>query len=362
MYFFGDGFFMEKYFLGTYTPYGYYTVFDNLINQPDFFTYILKGDQSASKLIETVLEDKKPSEVYYCSAEPDSLDAAVFGDKRIILADSIKPHIFEPVVPGACQQIVNIGEIWDVISLKNRRAELEELHGGYKNCMEAVSRSLTALGSITADSFKIGKSALLIDKLDAFIGRFTKKMIPKKSEFIKKGELLYRQICAVTADGFSVLIPSEAKEVFIISDDYFAGTDYLLKELIKIASARGYDCFLTRSPLHIIEPDEVLFSLYIPELKAVFINSNEQNPIFTEKKKIINFKRFYDKHVIAKNKGRLRFDAAAVETLLSDAYTSMKAARVVLSSIEKIYETAVSESKISEVSKKIKDALGGNSL
>jgi hypothetical protein len=348
---------MNKYFLGTYTPYGYYTVFDSLISQPGFFTYILKGDQSASKLIETVTNDKSPSEVYYCSAQPDCLDAAVFSDKHIILADSINPHIFEPTVPGACQQIVNIGEMWDVISLKSRRSELEELHGGYKNCMEAVSRSLKALGSITADSFKIGKAALLVDKLDAFIERFTHKMIPKRNDNDKKGEIRYRQICAVTADGFSVLIPTEAKEVFILSDDYFAGTDYLLKELKKIAESRGYDCLLTRSPLHSIEPDEVLFSLYIPKLGIVFLNSNEENPIYCEKKKIINFKRFYDKAVTAKYKGRLRFDAAALSSLSTDAYSSMKAARAVLSQIERIYENAVEASKLSAMTEDLRKVL-----
>jgi hypothetical protein len=348
---------MNKYFLGTYTPYGYYTVFDSLISQPDYFTYILRGDQSASKLIETLLQNKTPSDVFYCSAQPDCLDAAVFSDSRIILADSIKPHIFEPIVPGACQQIVNIGEMWDVISLKNRRAELEELHSGYKNCMEAVSRSLTALGSITADSFKIGNAALLVDKLDAFIGRFTRKMIPKKTDNDKKGVLRYRQIAAVTADGFSVLIPADAKEVIILSDEYFSGTDYLLKELIKIAVVRGYDCCLTRSPLHKIDPDEVLFSLYIPELGIIFVNSNEQNPVFAEHKKIINFKRFYDKSVIVKNKGRLRFDAAAAASLSEDAYNSMKAARAVLSQIENIYETAVSDSKIAQMTENLRGVL-----
>jgi hypothetical protein len=345
---------MNKYFLGTYTPYGYYTVFDSLISQPDYFTYILKGDQSASKLIETVLENKNPSEIYYCSAQPDCLDAAVFADRRIILADSIKPHIFEPIVPGACQQIVNIGEIWDVISLKNRRAELEELHSGYKSAMEAVARSLTALGSITADSFRIGNSALLIDKLDAFIGRFVRKMIPKKTDNTKKGELYYRQIAAVTADGFSVLLPTDAKEVFILSDEYFAGTDYLLKELIKIATVRGYDCVLTRSPLHKIDPEEVLFSLFLPELGIVFVNSNEQNPVFAEKRKVINFKRFYDKPVIAKNKGRLRFDSTAAAALSTDAYNSMKAARAVLSQIERIYETAAEASKIAQMTENLR--------
>ncbi|MDR0992018.1 MAG: hypothetical protein LBL87_03855 [Ruminococcus sp.] len=348
---------MDKYFLGTYTPYGYYTVFDKLIDQPDYFTYILKGDQSASRLIESVVEGVSPSEVYYCSAQPDCLDAAVFGDRRIIVADSIKPHIFEPTVPGACQQIVNIGEMWDVISLKNRRAELEELHTSHKSCMDGAARSLTALGSITADSFKIGKAALMVDKLDAFINRFIKKNIPKSRENEKRGSVSYRQICAVTADGFSLLMPNDVKEVFIVSDDYFAGTDYLLRELTKTASDRGYNCVLTRSPLHNIEPDEVLFSLFIPELKMIFINSTEQNPVFAEKRKIINFKRFYDKTAAAKNKGRLRFDATAAESLSNDIYLSMKAARAVLSQIERIYETAAEESKVKSVTEKIMAAI-----
>jgi hypothetical protein len=354
LFFSGTDFFMNKYFLGTYTPYGYYTVFDKLIDQPDYFTYILKGDQSASRLIETVTEGTSPSEVYYCSAQPDCLDAAVFGESRIIVADSIKPHIFEPTVPGACQQIVNIGEMWDVISLKNRRAELEELHISHKSCMDGAARSLTALGSITADSLKIGKAALMTDKLNSFITRFIKKNIPKNRENAKKGGISYRQICAVTADGFSVFIPTDAKEVFIISDDFSAGTDYLLRELTKIAADRGYDCVLTRSPLHNIEPGEVLFALYIPELKTVFINSTEQNPVFAEKRKIINFKRFYDKAAAAKNKGRLRFDAAAARSLSNDIYLSMKAARAVLTQIEKIYETAAEHSKIKNVTEKIK--------
>jgi hypothetical protein len=348
---------MNKYFLGTYTPNGYYTVFDKLIDLSDYFTYILKGDQSASRLIETVVENVSPTEVYYCSAQPDCLDAAVFGDCRVIVADSIKPHIFEPTVPGACQQIVNIGEMWDVISLKNRRAELEELHISHKSCMDGAARSLAALGSITADSFKIGKSALMIDKLDAFITRFIKKNIPKNRETEKKGNVSYRQICAVTADGFSVLIPTEAKEIFIISDNLFAGTDYLLRELTKTAADRGYDCIITRSPLHNIEPDEVLFSLFIPELKMIFVNSTEQNPVFAEKRKIINFRRFYEKTAAAKHKGRLRFDEAAAESLSNDIYLSMKAARAVLSQIEKIYETAAEESKIKIITEKIKAAI-----
>lgn len=51
------------------------------------------------KKIAGELSEIDEPELYYCSSDPDSLDAVVFRKIKAIIVDGTSPHVFEPDYP-----------------------------------------------------------------------------------------------------------------------------------------------------------------------------------------------------------------------------------------------------------------------
>ena len=43
--------------------------------------------------------------IYYCSSDPNSLDAVILKKAKVIIVDGTAPHTFDPVYPGVSQII-----------------------------------------------------------------------------------------------------------------------------------------------------------------------------------------------------------------------------------------------------------------
>ena len=112
-------------FLGANTPQGFISFFDELYNPyENCRAYIIKGGPGTGKstLMKKVCAEAESRgyavEKVYCSSDPDSLDGLIVPEVGVSIADGTSPHTLEPRFPGACENIINLGECWDKDSLR----------------------------------------------------------------------------------------------------------------------------------------------------------------------------------------------------------------------------------------------------
>lgn len=96
-----------RFFLGSNSPQGFVSRFDQLdYGDPQWHTFYIKGGpgcgkSSFMKRLAAVFENRCPlMEQIPCSSDPDSLDAVIFPEWKVSIADATAPHALEPKYPG----------------------------------------------------------------------------------------------------------------------------------------------------------------------------------------------------------------------------------------------------------------------
>lgn len=344
-----------EYFLGCVSPTGFQTHFNNEIAKSGNFTYILKGGagtgkSSLMKRIAKDFSDKDAVTVYYCSSDPDSLDAVILKNAGVIIVDGTSPHVFDPIYAGVTQKIINLGDFWDDELLSINMTEIikvtDENQRWHKRCRSFIS----AMSSLYSDTYSISQESINYEKLDAFTSRLAHKIIPKgKTE---EGITNYSQISALTPKGYLSLLNtiSEYKNVYTLNDCYYSGSDIFLRDFATVATNRGYDVIISESTLFQTKTYE---HLLIPELGVAFISSNPMNNINNINSKSINFLRFYDKTFLLQKKARLLFNKKACEDLIEEAASALLCAKTVHDDIESFYIKAMDFDKVNTITDSI---------
>lgn len=137
----------ECYFLGSSTPAAFSTPIDALLEDTSNTVFILKGTAGSGKStlmkrISSAFEDS-PREIYYCSADPASLDAVYLKDRRVLVMDGTDPHSRDPVYPKAVQSIIDLGAYLSAEQLRRNKEEIiavtDEYSGFHKRCRLCLS-------------------------------------------------------------------------------------------------------------------------------------------------------------------------------------------------------------------------------
>lgn len=121
---------IKKVFSGSNTSVGFYSLFDNITGREARRMFIIKGGPGTGKstfmrAIGEELRDRGYTiEQHYCSSDPGSLDALVIPALKVALLDGTAPHMIDPVIPGAAEEIVNLGEYWVEDVLESHKDEI----------------------------------------------------------------------------------------------------------------------------------------------------------------------------------------------------------------------------------------------
>lgn len=90
--------FSVHYFLGSNSHDGFYSLYDDFVNDENGFFYVIKGGpgcgkSSFMKKIATNLQQKGyRAEYIHCSGDPDSLDGVYFPKLKTGFVDGTAPH------------------------------------------------------------------------------------------------------------------------------------------------------------------------------------------------------------------------------------------------------------------------------
>ena len=122
----------QSFFAGANTAAGFYSYYNYLAQDSHRRVFILKGGPGTGKstLLKRVA-DMMASEYdldrYHCSADVNSLDGIYIHGLDVSLLDGTAPHVIDPRLPGAVQQIVDLGTCWEQQGLIDKRVQIQEL-------------------------------------------------------------------------------------------------------------------------------------------------------------------------------------------------------------------------------------------
>ncbi len=326
----------RSYFLGSPTPNGFETRFSDEIKS-GMYTVIIKGGpgtgkSTVMKKIASALEDVDPAELYYCSSDPDSLDAVLFRGLGLIFVDGTAPHVFEPQYPGARQTILNLGRFWNADQLKASADGIISLTEKNAALHARVRRYLGASHDLGGEIISVAEQALYREKLEGYISRLSRKLFGKSNR--PRGKVSIRQITSVTPKG--VMTQESALEgcrVFRVEDPFYAASDMLLKGLSQAAAAAGYDVVASRN---VFLPQTVYEEIVIEELGLAFSTRAGGDDL-----KKINGLRFYDRDLLRQSRRKLSFASALRRELSKAAVEALKEAKDVHDDLEKYYSGAM---------------------
>ena len=321
-----NGDFKENYFCAANSGRGFFSLYPQMIGRAER-VYIVKGGPGCgkSRFLHRVAKEAEARgrrvTYYYCSSDPSSLDA-VFIDERLLLLDGTAPHAVEASLPGARDDLVELGAFWDSSRLAERRGEIEGLA---KRKSEAYSRAydcLSAAASIGLAADKLVAPAVLTDKLKGAAERAV-RALPESPAFSERAVLL---------GSFGMRGDVRLDSFFESADEYVSVTDHggishlFLGALYENAKRRGLSVSVSLDPLF---PDR-LDAIRFEDARLVY-----ETGLRSEKR--INMKRFLDGAAVASVKGELRELTELKRAALSGALGALTSAAEAHFELEKIY-------------------------
>ncbi len=139
----------NKYFAAANSYDGFISYFDSIFDSREYSRlFILKGGPGTGKnsFMRGVRDrfnfEEFEIEEIYCSSDPSSLDGVIIkcGEKKIAIIDGTAPHERDAKIPGAIDQIVNLGQNWDSAWLSAEREKIltlnEEKRKAYSTAYE----------------------------------------------------------------------------------------------------------------------------------------------------------------------------------------------------------------------------------
>lgn len=345
---------VREYFLGRPTPDGFKTHITDEIKSGKYFTYILKGGPGTGKsslMRKIAKESGLEHELYYCSSDPDSLDAVVFTEKKIIIVDGTSPHVVEPQYPGVKEKLVNLGAYWNGDRLLEKSDEIIALSRENAKYHQRAKRCLKAAVAMYQDVETVSDGGLLRAKLDGFCERLGNHLFKKTKE--PKGSIRFKQITSITPKGVITLGSAfEGYKVYYIDDQNLAATDHMLKRLSILATEKGYDCIVSENPF--LEGCRYQH-LIIPRLGLAFASGQADMAYDTK----INGARFYDKYYLREKRERIGFDLAAAGELIKETILTLKQAKDNHDELEKRYVEAMDFEGVGRFTEEMVAKIGG---
>lgn len=341
-----------RFFLGANSPQGFYSLYDQLID-PTLANaiYILKGGPGCGK--STLMrriglraeEMGEQVEYIHCSGDPASLDAIVLHGRKIAVVDGTAPHVVEPVLPGAVERYVNLGDCYSTAGLAPLRQQIIDCMAGYKGCYKRAYRCLDAAAQIAEDT----RTILNTPELEEKIARRARGILSRevRTPGSGTGRVTQRFLGAVTHQGrltYYDTADALCKRIYALEDSY--GLAHLmLTHLLNGMIAVGFDVIACPSPM---APDR-LEHLLIPELSLAFL-SVPSDLVFTRRPyRRIRVDAMADGDLIRRSKARLRFSRKISAALVDEAVESLARAKAMHDDLEALYNPYVDFDQVRQI-------------
>ncbi len=297
--------------------------------------YIIKGGPGTGKssFMRSVADRAEllSLEVKYfrCSSDPESLDGIII-DNRIAMMDGTAPHIYEPNVVGARDEIINLGEFWDADRLYLQYNDIAAIGALKANAYRRAYRFLSAAMNVEEVNRELASASLLVDKMIRAVGRILSS-IPDGDHFT----IEYGIINSIGMKGRVRLDTYErtAEKVYAVYDHYGLGYDFLLA-VINAAVSKKLALRVSYDPLIPDLPDAVMLC----DHDIAFVLCRDEDMGAFDR---INMRRFASKDSIDLIKSEYRANRRLKEALVISALDALNDAGRYHFELETIYSSCM---------------------
>lgn len=352
---------LPKFFLGANSPYGFISIFNNLYYPEEgWFAYIIKGGPGTGKstLMKKLAKEANlrgiDTELIYCSSDPSSLDAVIFSELKISIADGTSPHVLDPVFPGVSDTVINLCDCWNKETIQKNKSKIIELSKINSAYHKKSKKYLCAYDQIDNDIYSLVCNYYDNNKIYKYSKNLTQKYFKKFSS--KTGKENVRFISGITPEGvvfFEDTLEILADKTIIIEDEYGMVGNTILSIIRDDAINSGFDLFSCYCPT---KPNSKLETIIIPELRLAFTVSNNYHNIKNLKDtQVIHSKRFLNTSSDEIRKQRIGFDNKLKHELINESISNLEKAKSTHDELESLYSMCMDYNKINLLTEKLKN-------
>ena len=224
----------NAYFAASNSAHGFISYFGKIFDPVRLQKiYILKGGPGTgkSRLMHEIGTQAEAAgyavEYFLCSSDTNSLDGIIINELNTAIIDGTSPHLTDPVFPGATEEIINLGDFFNVKILTSEKENIMRLVNAKAELYKRAYAFLACGGSLKREYDSTVSAYVLYDKLKAYTERLVSD-IPKgeKSEEHIRITKAYGTGGAVHLNTFS----ENANAKYIIKDKF--NSSYALFSLL----------------------------------------------------------------------------------------------------------------------------------
>ena len=349
-----------RYFLGANSPRGYVSRFDQLGEPGEWRCWLVKGGPGCGKstLMAQVSRAMEPHcgtiEEILCTGSPHSLDAVIFPQHRLAIADATPPHALEPRYPGAYERVVSLWPAMDRDMLYGARKEIISLAREEKRLRKSAEGYLYAQGALLEDLASVGASAADRGRITAYARRVALREFPGRGSPRPGGREQVRFLSAVTGRGVLFLrntAAALAPRAIAVEDNWGAASNLLLTALRDLALEAGLTAVTCRSPIF---PFTKIDHLLLPQLGLGFLTQDKSNARQLEglTQRAIHAARFCDAGLLRERKARSGFLRKAAAGMAEQAVELLGQAEAVHRQLEGCYGDGVDFAAVSAIARR----------
>ena len=259
--------------------------------------------------------------------------------RRLCVLEAEAPYSMEARLPGAGEELLSLDGCRDNAMLRERREELQGLHGAWNRELLRAARFMRAARAMKKDMAFVAGETLDIPKIERTASRFAARRFPPPNGHI--GRESRRFLTAVTGQGLLLRrsgLEAACTETVVLEDESGVASPLLWNLLRAYALGNGLDvitCPCLLFPRG--EPEHLL----VPSLGLCCITANRRHPIDFEGAQRMQATRFFRKEALQEHRCRLRFCRRTMRELLGEAYQAQAAADRLRAQMDGIYAGAL---------------------
>lgn len=339
----------RKLFPGGNTANGSFNFFNYIIPENVNRIFCLKGGPGVGKsslmkkIVKEFIEKGYDVELHHCPSDPSSLDGVVIKKLGVVLLDGTAPHIVDPKDPGAIDEIVNLGEYWNLEGLEENKDAIVECGKDISSSFRRAYKFLKSAEPIYydieekyIDSMDFGKLNLLTVE---FINNLFKD-VECSGSYKKERHLFGTAITPVGHLDYTDSILSEVDNVYYLKGEIGTGKTTFLQKVYTKAVELGLNVEVYHYPLI----KEKIETILIKDLGIGITSSN-----LFEGQNTIDLDKCINREKLERYEEEIAFDKKIFDELVSYAISNLKKAKSKHDVIEAYYVPNMKFDEIEEL-------------